>query len=74
MEIGIGLPNAIQDVDSDSLLEFAKKADARGFTSLGSTDRIARSKRCGKGTMSARSRPARADAEQADLLADAVGK
>jgi alkanesulfonate monooxygenase SsuD/methylene tetrahydromethanopterin reductase-like flavin-dependent oxidoreductase (luciferase family) len=41
MEIGIGLPNAIQDVDSDSLLEFAKKADARGFSSLGSVDRIA---------------------------------
>lgn len=40
MEIGIGLPNAIQDVDSDSLLEFAKKADARGFSSLGSVDRI----------------------------------
>jgi alkanesulfonate monooxygenase SsuD/methylene tetrahydromethanopterin reductase-like flavin-dependent oxidoreductase (luciferase family) len=41
MEIGIGLPNAIQDVDSNSLLEFAKKADARGFSSLGSVDRIA---------------------------------
>jgi alkanesulfonate monooxygenase SsuD/methylene tetrahydromethanopterin reductase-like flavin-dependent oxidoreductase (luciferase family) len=41
MEIGIGLPNAIQDVDSDSLLEFAKRADARGFSSLGSVDRIA---------------------------------
>jgi alkanesulfonate monooxygenase SsuD/methylene tetrahydromethanopterin reductase-like flavin-dependent oxidoreductase (luciferase family) len=41
MEIGIGLPNALQDVDSNSLLEFAKKADARGFSSLGSVDRIA---------------------------------
>jgi alkanesulfonate monooxygenase SsuD/methylene tetrahydromethanopterin reductase-like flavin-dependent oxidoreductase (luciferase family) len=40
MDIGIGLPNAIQDVDAESLLEFAKKADARGFSSLGTVDRI----------------------------------
>ncbi len=40
MDIGVGLPNAIQDVDADSLVEFAKKADARGFSSLGTVDRI----------------------------------
>src|SRR5204862_2729895 len=40
MDIGVGLPNAIQDVDSDSLLEFAKRADAKGFSSLGTVDRI----------------------------------
>jgi alkanesulfonate monooxygenase SsuD/methylene tetrahydromethanopterin reductase-like flavin-dependent oxidoreductase (luciferase family) len=40
MDIGIGLPNAIQDVDGESLLEFAKRADARGFSSLGTVDRI----------------------------------
>jgi alkanesulfonate monooxygenase SsuD/methylene tetrahydromethanopterin reductase-like flavin-dependent oxidoreductase (luciferase family) len=40
MEIGIGLPNAIQDIDGDSLLEFARRADARGFSSLGTIDRL----------------------------------
>jgi alkanesulfonate monooxygenase SsuD/methylene tetrahydromethanopterin reductase-like flavin-dependent oxidoreductase (luciferase family) len=40
MEIGVGLPNAIPDVDRDSLLEFAKRADAKGFTSLGTVDRV----------------------------------
>jgi alkanesulfonate monooxygenase SsuD/methylene tetrahydromethanopterin reductase-like flavin-dependent oxidoreductase (luciferase family) len=41
VEIGVGLPNAIQDVDAESLLEFARRADARGFSSLGTIDRIA---------------------------------
>jgi hypothetical protein len=40
MEIGVGLPNAIPDVDRDSLLEFAKRADAKGFASLGTVDRL----------------------------------
>jgi Luciferase-like monooxygenase len=40
MDIGIGLPNAIHDVDSDPLLEFARRADARGFSSLGTVDRV----------------------------------
>src|SRR5947207_15867493 len=40
MEIGVGLPNAVQDVDTESLIEFAKRADARGFSSLGTIDRI----------------------------------
>jgi hypothetical protein len=40
MEISIGLPNAIHDVDTDSLIEFARRADSRGFTSLGTVDRI----------------------------------
>ena len=40
MEIGVGLPNAIPDVDRDSLLEFARRADARGFASLGTVDRL----------------------------------
>jgi alkanesulfonate monooxygenase SsuD/methylene tetrahydromethanopterin reductase-like flavin-dependent oxidoreductase (luciferase family) len=40
MDIAIGLPNAIHDVDADSLIEFAKRADARGFSSLGTVDRI----------------------------------
>jgi alkanesulfonate monooxygenase SsuD/methylene tetrahydromethanopterin reductase-like flavin-dependent oxidoreductase (luciferase family) len=40
MEIGVGLPNAINDVDTESLIEFGRRADARGFSSLGSVDRI----------------------------------
>ena len=38
MEIGIGLPNAIPDVDRDSLVEFGKRVEARGFSSLGTLD------------------------------------
>lgn len=34
MKIGVGLPNAIPDIDRDSLLDFAKRAEARGFSSL----------------------------------------
>jgi alkanesulfonate monooxygenase SsuD/methylene tetrahydromethanopterin reductase-like flavin-dependent oxidoreductase (luciferase family) len=40
MDIGIGLPNAVQDIDSDSLLEFARRADAKGFSSLATIDRV----------------------------------
>ena len=40
MEIGIGLPNAVPGVDGKSLTEFARRADARGFSSLGTIDRI----------------------------------
>jgi alkanesulfonate monooxygenase SsuD/methylene tetrahydromethanopterin reductase-like flavin-dependent oxidoreductase (luciferase family) len=40
MDIGIGLPNAVPGVDRDSLLEFARRADRRGFSTLGSIDRI----------------------------------
>jgi alkanesulfonate monooxygenase SsuD/methylene tetrahydromethanopterin reductase-like flavin-dependent oxidoreductase (luciferase family) len=40
MDIGIGLPNAVPGVDRDSLLEFARRADQRGFSTLGSIDRV----------------------------------
>jgi alkanesulfonate monooxygenase SsuD/methylene tetrahydromethanopterin reductase-like flavin-dependent oxidoreductase (luciferase family) len=40
MDIGTGLPNAVPGVDRDSLLEFARRADQRGFSSLGTIDRI----------------------------------
>jgi alkanesulfonate monooxygenase SsuD/methylene tetrahydromethanopterin reductase-like flavin-dependent oxidoreductase (luciferase family) len=40
MDIGIGLPNSVPGVDRDSLLEFARRADQRGFSMLGSIDRI----------------------------------
>ena len=40
MEIGIGLPNAVPGVDGESLVEFARRADRRGFSSLGTIDRL----------------------------------
>ena len=40
MDIGIGSPNAVPDVDRDSLVEFARRADRRGFSTLGTIDRI----------------------------------
>jgi alkanesulfonate monooxygenase SsuD/methylene tetrahydromethanopterin reductase-like flavin-dependent oxidoreductase (luciferase family) len=40
MEIGIGLPNAVPGIDGNSLVEFARRADERGFSSLGTLDRL----------------------------------
>jgi alkanesulfonate monooxygenase SsuD/methylene tetrahydromethanopterin reductase-like flavin-dependent oxidoreductase (luciferase family) len=40
MEIGIGLPATIRDVEREQVLEWARRADARGFSSLGTIDRI----------------------------------
>jgi alkanesulfonate monooxygenase SsuD/methylene tetrahydromethanopterin reductase-like flavin-dependent oxidoreductase (luciferase family) len=40
MDIGIGLPATIAGVDRDSLLTWARRAEERGFHSLGALDRI----------------------------------
>lgn len=40
MDVGIGLPATIPDVGRDELLEWARRAEARGFSSLGTIDRI----------------------------------
>jgi alkanesulfonate monooxygenase SsuD/methylene tetrahydromethanopterin reductase-like flavin-dependent oxidoreductase (luciferase family) len=40
MEIGIGLPATIAGVERDQLLEWARRAEARGFSTLGTIDRI----------------------------------
>ena len=40
MEIGIGLPAAVPDVDGKSLVDFARRAEAKGFSSLGTLDRL----------------------------------
>src|SRR5918997_4234009 len=40
MDVGIGLPATIAGVGRDQLLEWALRADARGFSSLGTIDRI----------------------------------
>jgi alkanesulfonate monooxygenase SsuD/methylene tetrahydromethanopterin reductase-like flavin-dependent oxidoreductase (luciferase family) len=41
MEIAIGLPNAVPGTTGDQLTEWARRAEARGFSSLGTIDRIA---------------------------------
>src|SRR4051795_12065264 len=40
MNVGIGLPATIKDVEGDRLLEWARRAEGRGFSSLGVIDRI----------------------------------
>ena len=40
MEVGIGLPNAVRGAQAEQLVEWAKRADAAGFSSLGTIDRI----------------------------------
>ncbi|MGE5407753.1 MAG: LLM class flavin-dependent oxidoreductase [Syntrophothermus sp.] len=41
MDIGIGLPNAVPGTTGEQLVEWAKRAEARGFTTLGTIDRFA---------------------------------
>jgi alkanesulfonate monooxygenase SsuD/methylene tetrahydromethanopterin reductase-like flavin-dependent oxidoreductase (luciferase family) len=40
LDIGIGLPTTIPGARRDQILEWARRADAAGFTSLGTIDRI----------------------------------
>jgi alkanesulfonate monooxygenase SsuD/methylene tetrahydromethanopterin reductase-like flavin-dependent oxidoreductase (luciferase family) len=40
MEIGIGLPNAVPGATGEQLVEFARRADQRGFSTLGTLDRV----------------------------------
>ena len=40
MDIGIGLPATIKSVTGPDLLEWARRADARGFSTLGTIDRL----------------------------------
>ena len=40
MDVGIGLPATIPDVERDQLLDWARRAEARGFSSLGTIDRL----------------------------------
>ena len=41
MEIGIGLPNAAAGVDRTGIVDWARRAEAAGFSSVGTLDRIA---------------------------------
>ena len=40
MDVGIGLPNAVRGVDRRGIVEWARRAEAAGFASLGTIDRI----------------------------------
>src|SRR5437660_12464865 len=41
MDIGIGLPNSVREADGGSLVEFVRRADVAGFSTLATIDRIA---------------------------------
>jgi alkanesulfonate monooxygenase SsuD/methylene tetrahydromethanopterin reductase-like flavin-dependent oxidoreductase (luciferase family) len=41
MDVAIGLPNAVPGTSGEQLTEWARRAEARGFSSLGTIDRIA---------------------------------
>jgi len=41
MDVSIGLPNAVPGTTGEQLTEWARRAEARGFKSLGTIDRIA---------------------------------
>jgi alkanesulfonate monooxygenase SsuD/methylene tetrahydromethanopterin reductase-like flavin-dependent oxidoreductase (luciferase family) len=40
MEVGIGLPNAVAGVDRAGIVDWARRAEEAGFSSLGTIDRI----------------------------------
>ena len=40
MDVGIGLPSTIPGTGRDQVLEWARRAEARGFSSLGTIDRV----------------------------------
>lgn len=40
MDVGIGLPNAVPGATGAQLIEWARRADARGFSTLGTIDRV----------------------------------
>jgi alkanesulfonate monooxygenase SsuD/methylene tetrahydromethanopterin reductase-like flavin-dependent oxidoreductase (luciferase family) len=41
MDVAIGLPSAVPGTTGDQLTEWARRAEARGFSSLGTIDRVA---------------------------------
>jgi alkanesulfonate monooxygenase SsuD/methylene tetrahydromethanopterin reductase-like flavin-dependent oxidoreductase (luciferase family) len=40
VDVGIGLPNAVEGASREQMLEWARRADSRGFSSLGTIDRV----------------------------------
>jgi len=40
VDVGIGLPNAVPGATGEQMVEWARRAEARGFSSLGTIDRV----------------------------------
>src|SRR5919109_1497156 len=40
MDVGIGLPNSVRGVDRTGIVDWAREAEAAGFSSLGTIDRL----------------------------------
>jgi alkanesulfonate monooxygenase SsuD/methylene tetrahydromethanopterin reductase-like flavin-dependent oxidoreductase (luciferase family) len=40
VDVGIALPNAVEGATREQMLEWARRADARGFSTLGTIDRV----------------------------------
>src|SRR5919201_3103060 len=40
MDVGIGLPNAVRGVDRRGIVEWARRAEDAGFSTLGTIDRV----------------------------------
>ncbi|MGH2867128.1 MAG: LLM class flavin-dependent oxidoreductase, partial [Solirubrobacteraceae bacterium] len=40
MDVGIGLPNVVREVDRAGIVDWAQRAEQAGFSSLGTIDRI----------------------------------
>ncbi len=40
MEVGIGLPSTVPGATGEQLVEWARRADEAGFSTLGTIDRI----------------------------------
>ncbi len=41
MDVGIGLPNTVPGATGAQIVEWARRAEARGFSTLGTVDRFA---------------------------------
>ena len=72
MDITIGLANTAPGVTRDSLLEWARRAEARGFPGVASLDRRAKAFE-DAGCDELAFFPSSTDPQQVDLLADAIG-
>jgi hypothetical protein len=40
MDVAIGLPNTVPGTEREQLLEFARRGESQGFSSLGTLDRL----------------------------------
>lgn len=40
MDVGIGLPNAVPGLDGRLVMDWARSAEERGFSTLGTIDRV----------------------------------